>query len=131
MFLQVMNTEEKEKFLELVYKIANIDGEYAEEEQEIVNSYKNELGLSKVPETSDIDVLVRYFSAKATELKKIVLFETVVLINADEKIEKEEADLLDKMSGAFGLDKDVVDRIKSVAKKLQDVYDEVYSALFD
>lgn len=131
MFLQVMNTEEKEKFLELVYKIANIDGEYAEEEQEIVNSYKNELGLSKVPETSDIDGLVRYFSAKATELKKIVLFETVGLINADEKIEKEEADLLDKMSGAFGLDKDVVDRIKSVAKKLQDVYDEVYSALFD
>ena len=131
MFLQVMNTEEKEKFLELVYKIANIDGEYAEEEQEIVNSYKNELGLSKVPETSDIDGLVRYFSAKATELKKIVLFETVGLINADEKIEMEEADLLDKMSGAFGLDKDVVDRIKSVAKKLQDVYDEVYSALFD
>ena len=131
MFLQVMNTEEQEKFLELVYKIANIDGEYAEEEQEIVNSYKNELGLSKVPETSDIDGLVRYFSAKATELKKIVLFETVGLINADEKIEKEEADLLDKMSGAFGLDKDVVDRIKSVAKKLQDVYDEVYSALFD
>ena len=131
MFLQVMNTEEKEKFLELVYKIANIDGEYAEEEQEIVNSYKNELGLSKVPETSDIDGLVRYFSAKATELKKIVLFETVGFINADEKIEKEEADLLDKMSGAFGLDKDVVDRIKSVAKKLQDVYDEVYSALFD
>ena len=131
MFLQVMNTEEKEKFLELVYKIANIDGEYAEEEQEIVNSYKNELGLSKVPETSDIDGLVRYFSAKATELKKIVLFETVGIINADEKIEKEEADLLDKMSGAFGLDKDVVDRIKSVAKKLQDVYDEVYSALFD
>ena len=131
MFLQVMNTEEKEKFLELVYKIANIDGEYAEEEQEIVNSYKNELGLSKVPETSDIDGLVRYFSAKATELKKIVLFETVGLINADEKIEKEEADLLDKTSGAFGLDKDVVDRIKSVAKKLQDVYDEVYSALFD
>lgn len=131
MFLQVMNTEEKEKFLELVYKIANIDGEYAEEEQEMVNSYKNELGLSKVPETSDIDGLVRYFSAKATELKKIVLFETVGLINADEKIEKEEADLLDKMSRAFGLDKDVVDRIKSVAKKLQDVYDEVYSALFD
>ena len=59
------------------------------------------------------------------------MFETVGLITADEKNEKEEADLLDKMSGAFGLDKDVVDRIKSVAKKLQDVYDEVYSALFD
>ena len=41
MFLQVMNMEEKEKFLEFVYKIANVDGEYAEEEQEIIDSYKD------------------------------------------------------------------------------------------
>ncbi len=40
MFLQVMNNEEKEKFLELVYKIANIDGEYAQEEEELINNYK-------------------------------------------------------------------------------------------
>ena len=51
MFLQVMNMEEKMKFLEFVYKIANIDGEYAEEEIEIVNSYKNELGINEIPET--------------------------------------------------------------------------------
>lgn len=86
MFLQVMNMEEKMKFLEFVYKIANIDGEYAEEEIEIVNSYKNE---------------------------------------------PEEADLMNKMVKSFHLDSEVVEKIDMVAKRLQDVYDDVYTAIFD
>lgn len=130
MFLQIMNTEEKEKFLEFVYKVANVEGECAEEEQEIINSYKNELGLSEISETSDIEGLIGYFSTKVDEMKKIVLFEIIGLINADDKIAKEEKDVLNKVVASFGLDNEVVERIKSAAKKLQDVYDEVYDVLF-
>ena len=131
MFLQVMNMEEKEKFLELVYKVANIEGEFSEEEQEIINSYKNELGLFEIPETGDIDSLADYFAIKADEIKKIVLFEIVGLINADDKIVKEETNILNIMTGRFGLDNEAVEKIKAVAKKLQDIYDEVYDVLFD
>ena len=131
MFLQVMNKEEKEKFMELVYKIANIDGEYAEEEQEIIDSYKNELGLYEIPETSSVDGLIEYFSKKEKEMKKIVLFEIIGLINADDKVEKEEGVALNKISECFGLDEKIINKIENVAKKLQDVYDEVYSVLFD
>lgn len=131
MFLRVMNNEEKEKFLELVYTIANIDGEYAEEEQEIVNSYKNELGLSDIPETSNMIGLIEYFSHKPAEMKKIILFETIGLINADDKIEREEEDVLHMMITAFEIDSTSVGKIKEVAEKLQAVYDEVYNVLFD
>lgn len=131
MFLQVMNMEEKEKFLELVYKVANIEGEFSEEEQEIINSYKNELGLFEIPETGDIDSLADYFAIKADEIKKIVLFEIVGLINADDKIVKEETNILNIMTGRFGMDNEAVEKIKAVAKKLQDIYDEVYDVLFD
>ena len=131
MFLQVMNTEEKMKFLELVYKVANIDGEFAEEEVEIVNSYKNQLGIDKIPETDDINGIIEYFSTKAQALKRIIVFETIGLINADNKIETEETDLIDKMVKCFQLDNEVVEKIDRVAKKLQDVYDEVYTAIFD
>lgn len=131
MFLQVMNAEEKEKFLEFVYKVANIDGEYAEEEQEIINSYKNELGVSEIPETSDIEGLIEYFSTKVDEMKKIILFETFGLINVDDRIAKEEVNILNKVITSFGLDNEVVEKIKSAVKKLQDVYDEVYDILFD
>ncbi|MDY6104858.1 MAG: hypothetical protein SPI28_10085, partial [Acetatifactor sp.] len=130
MFLQIMNIEEKEKFLEFVYKVANVEGEFAEEEQEIINSYKKELGVSEIPETSDIEGLIGYFSTKVDEIKKLVLFEIIGLINADNKIAKEEEKILNKVVASFGLDNEVVERIKSAAKKLQDVYDEVYDVLF-
>jgi len=131
MFLQVMNDEEKARFLELVYKVASIDGEYAQEEQEIVNSYKNELGIYDVAETGNIDELISYFSDKNLTLKKIVLFEIIGLINADDKVEAAEASVLVKIENAFGLDKKLVDKIDSVIKKLQNAYDEVYDVLFD
>ena len=131
MFLQVMNTEEKMKFLEFVYKIANIDGEYAEEEIEIVNNYKNELGINEIPETDDINGIIEYFSTKEEVLKRVIIFETMGLINADNKIEPEEADLLNKMIRSFQLDNAVVDKIDMVTKRLQDVYDDVYTAIFD
>ena len=48
MFLNSMSTDEKDRFLELAYKLAQIDGEYAEEEEEIINSYKAELGITDI-----------------------------------------------------------------------------------
>lgn len=131
MFLQVMNDEEKEKFLELVYKIASVDGDFAEEEQEIVDSYKKELEIDNIPETSSLEELVEYFSSKAIELKRIVLFETIGLINADDKIEKAEEEVYNKMISKFELEENSVEKIRKSAEKLQAVYDEVYDALFD
>lgn len=131
MFLQVMNTEEKAKFLEYAYKIASIDGDFAEEEQEIINSYKNEVGLHEISDTSDIDGLIAFFSTKSDVLKKIVLFETIGLINADDKIAKEEEAILKKIIDSFDLDIEVVNKINYVVKKMQEVYDEVYDVLFD
>lgn len=131
MFLQVMNMEEKEKFLEFIYKIANIEGEYAEEEQELINSYKNELGVFEIHDTSNIEELIDYFATKTVEMKKIILFEVIGMINADDKVASEEEELLNKVTASFGLDNGITQKIKVVAKKLQDVYDEVYDILFD
>lgn len=64
-------------------------------------------------------------------LKRIIIFETIGLINADNKIEPEEAELMNKMIRSFQLDNVVVEKIDMVAKRLQDVYDDVYTAIFD
>lgn len=131
MFLQLLNHEDKEKFLELIYKIANADGEFAEEEQEIVDSYKKELGILKIEDTSDIEGLIEYFSDKVMEIRKIVILRRLGLINADEKIENTENEIIEKMEQAFQLEKTTVKMIECVVKKLQEVYDEVYDVLFD
>ena len=48
MFIERLNENEKKDFLELIYKIANCDNNFADEEEELINSYKNELGLSLI-----------------------------------------------------------------------------------
>ena len=126
-----MNQEEKERFMEFVYKVANIDGDFAEEEQEIINSYKNELGIENINETGNVDELIDYFANKADPLKRIVLFETIGLVNADDKVQEAEANLLSNIKKKFGLDAEIAEKIQNVAEKLQKVYDEIYDTLFD
>ena len=125
-----MNNEEKGKFLEMVYKVATVDGEYADEEKGIIENYKKEMEVTEIPETDTIDGLVKYFSGKSETIKKIVLFEVVGLIYADDKVESGEEELLSKLVNSFNLDTKIVTRIEGVVEKLKGVYDEIFDVLF-
>lgn len=130
MFANVMNQSEKEKFLELIYKIAQCDEEYSEEEEEILNNYKAELGMENVNDTDTLEGLVVFFAGKSSELKKIVFFELYGMIMADRKIEKNEAELMEMIEKAFGLPESQYRDIISVAEDLRNVYERIYEVLF-
>ena len=55
----------------MVYKVATVDGEYADEEKGIIENYKKEMEVTEIPETDTIDGLVKYFSGKSETIKKI------------------------------------------------------------
>ena len=130
MFANVMNQAEKEKFLELIYKIAQCDDEYSEEEEDLLNNYKIELGLQDVNDTDTLEGLVNFFAVKSKELKKIVFFELYGMIMADSKIEEKEAALIEMIEAAFGLPKSQYVDIIAVADDLRKVYDRIYEVLF-
>ena len=130
MFANVMNQAEKEKFLELIYKIAHCDDEYSEEEEDLLNNYKIELGLQDVNDTDTLEGLVNFFAVKSPELKKIVFFELYGMIMADSKIEEKEAALIEMIEAAFGLPKSQYADIIAVADDLRKVYDHIYEVLF-
>ena len=130
MFANVMNQTEKEKFLELIYKIAQCDDEYSEEEEDLLNNYKIELGLQDVNDTDTLEGLVNFFAVKSQELKKIVFFELYGMIMADSKIEEKEAALIEMIEAAFGLPKSQYVDIIAVADDLRKVYDRIYEVLF-
>ena len=130
MFVQVMEKEEREKFLELIYKIANIDGDYAEEEEELIDSYKTELELSDIKDTDTIEEIIDYFSSKSESIRKIVLFEVYGMINADGKIDISEEKIFNLSQEKFGISEQQTKAIINVAEELQEVYDKVYDVLF-
>ena len=130
MFANVMDQSEKEKFLELIHKIAQCDEEYSEEEEELLNNYKIELGIQDVKDTDTLEGLVEFFAGKTTELKKIVFFELYGMIMADGKIASKESELIEMIEKAFGLSEGQYTDIISVADELRNVYDRVYDILF-
>ena len=130
MFVQVMEKEEREKFLELIYKIANIDGDYAAEEEELIDSYKAELELSDIKDTDTIEEIIDYFSSKSESIRKIVLFEMYGMINSDGKIDISEEKIFNLSQEKFGISEQQTKAIINVAEELQEVYDKVYDVLF-
>ena len=130
MFVQVMEKEEREKFLELIYKIANIDGDYAAEEEELIDSYKAELELSDIKDTDTIEEIIDYFSLKSESIRKIVLFEVYGMINSDGKIDISEEKIFNLSQEKFGISEQQTKAIINVAEELQEVYDKVYDVLF-
>lgn len=130
MFANVMDLSEKEKFLELINKIAQCDEDYSEEEEELLNNYMIELGLQEVRDTDTLEGLVGFFAGKAPELRKIVFFELYGMIMADAKIEAKEDELIDMIEKAFGLSESQYADIITAAEKLRRAYDRIYEVLF-
>lgn len=130
MFLNALNQEDKKKFLELLYKIANCDGEYAEEEAEIIRNYQLELGISEIPETATQAELIAYFGEATETVRKIVLFEIYGLITSDDTIAAGERQALLEIADSFRFDQAQVLELETLAEKLRQVYDEIYDAIF-
>ena len=130
MFANVMDQSEKEKFLELIHKIAQCDEDYSEEEEELLNNYKIELGIQDVKDTDTLEGHVEFFAGKTPELKKIVFFELYGMIMADGKIAPKESELIEMVEKAFGLPESLYIEIISVADELRKVYDRIYDVLF-
>ena len=130
MFLNVLNQEERTKCLELFYLVVNIDGNYAEEEQTLMENYKIELGFAEVPEIKDsLEELINYFSTKSESIRKMLYFEICGLVFADDSVAEEERELLDSIQMKFGIDKERLIQIEELVVELQTVYDRIYAAL--
>ena len=130
MFLNVLDQDEKMKFMELVYKVANCDGEYAEEEAEIIKNYQLELGINEIPNTASEQELIEYFATKSETIQKIVYFELYGLISADNNISDDEVLMMEKFVSKFSLTTQQLNSIKLMVEKLQKVYDEIYDVIF-
>lgn len=130
MFAKLLNQEEKEKFLELIFKIANCDNTFTEEEEELIDNYKLELGLNEIKNTASMSALIDYFGEKQDQIKKVVFFELYGMIMADGYIAAEEESIMRQLKSKFGLSEELHTQIISAVIQLQEAYDKVYEVLF-
>lgn len=105
MFLMKLRPEEKFAFLRLAHYIARIDGDFGENEKEVITEYCTEMGIDDmIFEVSHFELkeTLKRFTSRGSQ--KILIMELMILIHADDKYEEKEHDLVNEIAEHFGLD---------------------------
>jgi len=102
MLLMKLKNEEKFAFLGLAYYIANIDGEFEQEEKDIIQEYCAEMGIESTEyNMSEFNLQETINKIKTPKSQKIVLLELMILIHSDDKYHKFEQNIIDKIANNF------------------------------
>lgn len=129
MFAKVYNEEEREKLVELISKVATIDGDYSEDEKRVIDDYKQEYGMQVIPDTGDIKSLTEYFAGKNAMMKKMTMFEIYSMLSADRSVTESEKNLVEEIRAAFDISEAKLEQIIEAVQDLQKAQDKVFGIM--
>lgn len=117
MYLALLNKEQKECFLGLGYNISNIDGNYSESEQKLLESYCDEMNLdySDSVAKKDLESLLATITNLFDERSiKVVVFELIGLAMVDNNFDESEYNMINKIIEKFMIGSDFIEKCKSL-----------------
>lgn len=119
MFLNLLNSKEKENFLKLAVAEIKADGVIEETEMQTLSTYANEMQIPvcNTDDPVDVDAVVSEFSLNSTaQVKRIVLVELLALAFADGDYSSEEKGLVQQIASAFNFNDDFIDNVVDLEK---------------
>lgn len=110
----------KEVFMELANRISKSDGFVNRNEQNMIQSWMHELGITEwVPGAgAELSTAELVGNLKDERLKRIFLAEMLLLMLADGNYFDEEKQIADEVRQLFGLDEATYDQFKSWAEQM-------------
>lgn len=108
MFLSVLDREEKDAFMNLLYNVAKIDGNFTETEQAYINAYSVEMGLDMAGEDAYVNTneeLIEQLSSSSKRNQKVIYIELIGLMLTD-GMHKKEKSFLDVLAKGFSITED-------------------------
>lgn len=134
MLLHLFNQREKEFFLELAYLVAKIDNEFAEEEKIIIQQYRREMNLEDIivnSEKHSIEEILEFFKDSLIKIQRSIFIEIYALTLSDNKLQKEEENVLDLMQKKFSISDSIKCKTIKVVNDLNKLYQETLCILND
>lgn len=132
MYLNILNEEQKSLFLQLVYCAALSNGDYAEEQKQMMNSYCMETGMAfdeTNAETNPEKIIVRICQISNAREKKIIAFEILGLILCDYEYDEEEQKFMNNLQGVFELSQEFMDKCVSLINDYLELQKEINIAV--
>ncbi len=112
MYLALLNENQKKLFLGLAYNLASMDGDYSEQEKQMIDSYCMEMHIEFNDSIVDKEVnnIVNEMNETCNEqLKRVIIFESIGLAMSDGKYDEKEKDFIVMMTKTFGIDSNFVE----------------------
>lgn len=131
MYLDLLNKDEQQNFLELARYSMGVNGEHKKEEEEILLGYKFECQLIeyKANRQDKIEEIITILGASSKKVKKIILIEILGIFQADGEICNKETEFLNKLSQEFNIEEYEVKRIKRWVEAMNDIVQEGYELI--
>jgi hypothetical protein len=116
MYLQFLKENDKENFLSLAHGVSLLDGALGNEEQQMLDSYCSEMGVSNklLQSIVPLDTAVINLTNDSSPLtKRIVIFELVGLAMSDGIYDKVEKEFIVSLISKFNLTNDYLSKCES------------------
>ena len=131
MYLNLLNKDEQQNFLELARYSMGVNGEHKKEEEEVLLGYKFECQLVeyKANRQDEIENIITILGASTKKVRKIILIEILGIFQADGEICNKETEFLNKLSQEFNIEEYEVKRIKRWVEAMNDIVQEGYELI--
>ena len=132
MFLNRLNETTNESFLKLCVHASLSNGNFAEEEKEILFAYCREMNVQEnIPDTPEtFEELVKIISSETSnEEKNIFILEILALIKSDGIYDEKEQEFMKKLANGLGVSDEVLVKYNNLLEKYLEIGKELYAAI--
>lgn len=127
MFLDMLTNEEKEWFMDLAIKAAESNGKIAKEETVMLRTFANEMKISPKSSTNEElkTILQNFENNSSKKSKRIVLFELIGILFADNEFDDLERNFLSEVSNSFEIAESDKNEMISEISKYSELFNEI------
>ena len=127
MFLDILNNEEKELFLDLAIKAAEANGEVAKEEKEMLHAFAYEMKIkSRFTSTKSLADVLNVFKEKSSKRSmRIVAFELIGILFADSEFDDAEKAFLSDVTNVLEIPESIINEMLSEITDYSAIYKKI------
>ncbi len=125
MFLNVLSSEEKVTFAQLLFKVAHADGHFTADEEIQIDVYLDEMGIGRETTESEhlsINELIQKLAEASENVRRSVFIELVALVFADGDYSSNEKKIIEEMQTAFSFTEAFKEEVISWVNEITPIY---------
>lgn len=125
MYLNMLNRREKHLFLALEIYISEIDGDFSDEEKQIINAHCLEMGIdnNNFELRMEVEEILKEIEGNLDDTKKHIFFlELAGTVLADNIYYEKERQIMERLANILKIKQGEIDEAFSIIKDLKSVY---------